>query len=243
MGKTSEVNIWESVIDGTMKKPKTLYSWPLLLAIVATAIVFSSRQSEAGTTLYICKDRGGSEHFTNVPEADNCVIYRTKRSSLFASVSGRRPSNSSTQYSSHINHFGNRYNVDPNLIKAVIRTESGFDRYAVSRQGAQGLMQLMPGTARELNVSDPFNPSQNIDGGTRYLRSLLDTFNGDLTLTLAAYNAGPTLVKRVRRVPRIPETITYVQRVLAYYQGYRGGDAMDTFYRSNIRVRGIVTVQ
>jgi soluble lytic murein transglycosylase-like protein len=106
------------------------------------------------------------------------------------------------------------------LIKAIIKAESGFDRYAVSSRGAQGLMQLMPATAKELKVFDPFNPEQNIDGGVRYLRSLLKMFNGNLVLSLAAYNAGPTLVKKTGGVPRINETRRYIKKVLAYYDQF-----------------------
>ena len=143
-------------------------------------------------------------------------------------------------YHEQIDKIGVRYQVDPNLIKAVIRAESSFNRYAVSSQGAKGLMQLMPETAREMKVDDPFNPNQNIEGGTRYLRTLMDTFNGNLTLTLAAYNAGPTLVKRVNRIPRIPETINYVKRVLSHYKGYSNGQPVRT--SSTIRVNKVVTI-
>jgi soluble lytic murein transglycosylase-like protein len=111
---------------------------------------------------------------------------------------------------------------------AVIKTESDFDQFALSKTGAQGLMQLMPETARELNVLNPFNPHENIDGGTRYLRRMLDLFDGNLRLSLAAYNAGPTLVGRLQKVPRIPETIRYVKKVLAHYKKYRGSVPQST---------------
>lgn len=109
--------------------------------------------------------------------------------------------------------------VDPSLIMAIIKTESNFDKNSISPKGAQGLMQLMPETARGLHVSDPLDPKQNIAGGTRYLRSLLDNYNGKLELSLAAYNAGPGNVKD--QIPNIPETKQYVSQVMGYYKKYR----------------------
>ncbi len=159
-----------------------------------------------------------------MPESGRCrSITMPKLGSM--SLSGSWPGYSRTSYKnvryhSHIDYWGKRYNIDPNLIKAIIRAESGFDPYAVSKRGAQGLMQLMPATAREMRVSDPFNPEQNIAGGVRYLRKLLKMFDGDLVLSLAAYNAGPNQVKRAGGVPRITETKQYIKRVLSYYDRY-----------------------
>lgn len=107
-----------------------------------------------------------------------------------------------------------RYALDPILVHAVAQAESGLDPAAVSPKGAMGLMQLMPATARDLGVTDPFDPIQSIDGGCRYLRAMLDRFDGDLRLALAAYNAGPNTVSATGRVPDFPETRSYVERVL-----------------------------
>ncbi len=113
-----------------------------------------------------------------------------------------------------------RARVDPLLVvKAVIKTESNFDPEAVSAKGALGLMQLMPATARELRVANPLDPLENVTGGTRYLRTLLDSYDGNVALSLAAYNAGPGRVKDA--IPNIPETRTYVARVLRHYASYR----------------------
>jgi len=117
-----------------------------------------------------------------------------------------------------VDTISRNYGVDPALVRAVIKTESNFNRWAVSNKGALGLMQLIPDTGRRYGVRDFFDPQQNVDGGVRYLRFLLDKFNGNLDLSLAAYNAGENLVERLGRVPPIPETTTYVHKVRAIYR-------------------------
>jgi len=112
-----------------------------------------------------------------------------------------------------------RHNVDPSLVRSVVKVESNFNPNAVSRKGAMGLMQLMPSTARSLNVSNPFDPQQNVDAGVRHLRRLLDSYGGDVRLSLAAYNAGSGAVARSAGVPRFRETQNYVRRITNLYSG------------------------
>ena len=112
-----------------------------------------------------------------------------------------------------------RHHVDPSLVRSVIKVESNFNPNAVSRKGAMGLMQLMPSTARSLNVSNPFDPAQNVDAGVRHLRSLLDNYRGNVPLSLAAYNAGEGAVARSAGVPKFRETQNYVRRITNLYNG------------------------
>ncbi|NIP38716.1 MAG: lytic transglycosylase domain-containing protein [Candidatus Dadabacteria bacterium] len=121
-----------------------------------------------------------------------------------------------------IKKSGIKYGVDPLLIKAVIKAESNFDPKAVSPKNAQGMMQLIPATAKDYGVADPFNASQNIEGGVKFLRDLIRFFKGDVDLVLAAYNAGPgTVMKYDNKVPPYPETQNYIKRVKKFYMNYR----------------------
>jgi len=125
-----------------------------------------------------------------------------------------------------------KHRVDPNLVRALVRVESNFNPSAVSRKGAMGLMQLMPATARQLNVSNPFSPQQNVDAGVQLLRRLLDNYGGNVPLALAAYNAGEGAVSRYRGVPRYAETQDYVRRISLLYNGQPNL----LFYTAPIRV-------
>src|SRR5262245_16615617 len=116
-----------------------------------------------------------------------------------------------------VDTIARNHGIDPALVRAVIKTESNFNRFAVSSKGALGLMQLIPSTGRRYGVRDFFDPQQNVDGGVRHLKFLLEKFNGNLDLSLAAYNAGENLVERLGRIPPIPETTDYVRKIRAIY--------------------------
>jgi soluble lytic murein transglycosylase len=177
--------------------------------------------------IYLYRDAQGALHFTNAPaDKGGQVVVKenirqkprvlTLRDAREAKVRGI----SLTPYDALIREIAERYEVEYALVKAVIKAESGFDRMAVSRAGAQGLMQLMPQTAAQHQVRDAFGARENIEGGVRHLRMLLDRYGGNIPLTLAAYNAGQTTVENAGGVPAIRETREYLARVLRYRLNY-----------------------
>jgi hypothetical protein len=137
-----------------------------------------------------------------------------------------------------IDQAASRHNVDPSLVRAVIKVESNFNPNAVSRKGAMGLMQLMPQTARQLKVTNPFDPQQNVDAGVRHLKMLMENYGGDVSLSLAAYNAGAGAVARSAGVPRFAETRNYVKRITQLYYGEaRDGRILGSPVRTPVRVK------
>jgi soluble lytic murein transglycosylase-like protein len=187
---------------------------PLILfsGILALGLVFPSLSSPE---IYKYVDGNGVLHLTNVP---NCKYNFVLKGGW---VPFSLDSADLEKYDPLIFRAAEKYSVDYALVKAVIRAESNFNPRAISKAGAKGLMQLMPETANTLRVNDPFHPEDNIEGGVRHLRYLLDLFQGNLHLVLAAYNAGEDAVFRYNDIPPYRETRTYVQRVLKYFQNYK----------------------
>ncbi len=207
---------------------RTFLTLRILLAILILPLISvgSGILTPLWADVYRYLDENGVVHFTNVPTDSKYQLflkeYHKDRSSQPSKGIGKTFSKTSQIdrtffLSDHIEEASQQYGVDPKLIQAVIHVESNFDPQAISPKGAQGLMQLMPQTARELQVLDPFSPRDNIVGGARYLRYLLDLFNQDVSLALAAYNAGPEKVNLYHGVPPYLETRTYVQKVLQIY--------------------------
>ena len=168
--------------------------------------------------LYQYVDETGALHFTNVPTDPQfrMIVPPAKDPVVSRSDKGKKKY-TPADFEGLVADRSQRHGMDPKLVSAVIQVESEFNPKAVSKKGARGLMQLMPETARDLGVTDPFDPAQNIDGGVRYLRYLLDYFAWDLDLALAAYNAGMNRVLRHMEVPPIVETRNYVRKVKATY--------------------------
>ena len=196
-----------------------------------TAMALSSQLSEpsasrSGDSIYRHVDRNGVIHFTNVPTSPRYKKMRGPRA--FTQL---QPKRLSPALHRTITQTSLAYRMSPALVRAVIEAESAYDPNAVSSKGAMGLMQLMPEMAWSLNVANPYDPKQNIAGGVRHLRYLLDRFGGNLELALAAYHAGETRVSRESRIPRISETQQYVRKVIRFYQSFsRDGGGSDRLY-------------
>jgi soluble lytic murein transglycosylase len=180
-----------------------------LVLFIILVIMLLPSLSVTKAAMYSYVDQFGRLHFTNVP-ADP----RYREDPRFDAI---RKTAVQGRYGQFIRTAAERYSLDPELIRAIIKVESSFNPFAVSEKGAMGLMQLMPETAKEMQVAAPFEARDNIMGGSRYLRKLLTLFEGDLRLGLAAYNAGPNKVLENGRIPKIPETKQYVEKVLREY--------------------------
>ncbi|HOD36352.1 MAG TPA: transglycosylase SLT domain-containing protein [Syntrophales bacterium] len=194
-----------------LKFMKPLIVTPFFFAV---AVALWASADVALADIYGFVDDEGVIHLTNVPTNPRYKVWIKEKRVLF------NLGPDYAKYDKVIEKAARKYDVDHALVKAVIKAESNFNSKAVSRKGAKGLMQLMPKTASSLRVSDCFHPEDNIDGGVRYLRYLMNVYDGNLPLTLAAYNAGEKAVARYRGIPPYAETKTYVRRVMRYYEEY-----------------------
>lgn len=217
-----------------------------MIALIVILLLAGLVAGDAGAEIYRSFAADGSVVYTNTPykKNDRLVMKNRSRATTPSPVQAQTQSalkNSSMKavalkapaasekplpvharkaaYSGLVEEKAKKHNVDPKLVKSVIHAESNWNHRAVSPKGAMGLMQLMPQTADLMGVNNPFDPEQNIEGGVKYLRYLLTKFQGNLTMAIAAYNAGPKTVERKGGVPAIPETVTYVQRVIGDYTG------------------------
>ncbi len=195
---------------------------PLTASIFALTVLTAA---PVQADVYAFMDAGGVVHFTNMPSDPRYAgmaraPYRVSNPKPVKT--SYRPAMNPDRYASLVEQAAREHRVDRALLQAMIATESGFDPHAVSPKGAVGLMQLMPETARRYGVRNPYDPADNIRGGAKYLRDLMQKFNNDLSLTLAAYNAGEeAIVQHGNRIPPYRETLDYVPRVLTLYREYQ----------------------
>jgi soluble lytic murein transglycosylase-like protein len=190
-------------------------SWKMALLLLSAGVC-----QAAESTIYAYTEQDGTVFLSNIPADGRYSILvgerqvPHRRTDTVAGLSLRR-----SLYSDIIDRVAGQYGLESELLHAVITVESGYNAMARSRKGAGGLMQLMPGTAKRYGVANAFDPEQNIDGGARYLRDQIRRFNGDLSLVLAAYNAGENAVARNNnRIPQYRETLEYVPKVLSHYR-------------------------
>ena len=232
-------------VRSTISRAHTLVTFGVRNAAVALALAVMSSAATflapthfvpaARADIYQWVDAEGVTHYTNVRPRGvrNVRVVVTgghdgpdRRSAVRDRVPARdRSPDRYSRFDGHIREAARLYQLPEAFIRAVMRVESDFDPNVVSRVGAMGLMQLMPGTAAGMGVRDPFDARENILGGVRYLRLLANGFNGDLVLTIAAYNAGEGAVMRYGGVPPYDETRRYVQNVLRYYYAFRAAEA------------------
>jgi len=198
------------------------------MLVMAAAALGVAAAAPAMADIYSYKDEKGIVHFTNIKGLDSRyrLVRKEDGSPIVPSYAPTRvfmPSQADIdRYSNIIQTAAKAYGVEASLVHAVISAESGYDRYAVSRTGAMGLMQLMPDTARRYGVQNMMDPTENIHGGVRYLADLIGMFKGRLDLAIAAYNAGENAVIRAgHKVPNYAETRHYVPKVLGFYKNFQ----------------------
>ena len=202
--------------------------------LMFAALLPCSLAHSAGGDIYWFTDENGVVHFSNVPTDKRYVPFitsggRSAKKTISARGAKRSQGAVKTQYGPAIEEIARTYALESALIHAVVTVESAYNPTAISKKGAAGLMQLMPETAQRYGVADRFDPVQNLHGGARYLNDLLKMFNGNLSLTLAAYNAGENnVIKYGHQIPPFQETRNYVPRVLDLYRKYQAAKKVGT---------------
>jgi hypothetical protein len=210
------------IIDTMLfKLPSYLSGAKLFLTAVIISVLIVSNSANADIYRYV--DDDDIVHFTDAPTDKRFKVFMRdlKKDKELRTKLKYASSVNPAEYEQLIKTCSDKYGVNSCLVKAVINAESGYNPNAVSSKGASGLMQLMPDTAKSLKVADRFNPKDNVEGGVKYLRFLLDTFKGDISLAVAAYNAGLNKVAKYGGIPPYNETRTYVSRVLSYMKSYQ----------------------
>jgi soluble lytic murein transglycosylase-like protein len=197
-----------------MKTPVRLKTCAGFLA--AIFVMFLTATS-GWADIYTYIDKNGVIHFTNTPTSGRYRVYMKEPPKKTAAPRGIN------RYDAFIKSAARQHGVAFALVKSIIKVESNFNPKAVSHKGALGLMQIMPENVKDLKIKNPFDPMENIMGGARYFKRMLDRFNGKLSLALAAYNAGPEAVKQYQDIPPYAETENYVKKVLKYYYLYKKG--------------------
>lgn len=199
-----------------MRRTSYLSGFTVLIALILAAL-----GSPQAAEIYHYVTPDGTAVYTNWPPLNSPTKKQSPFYTEVTPVNDPKRGNSSVNlpqnYSSLIRKVSSDYGLDPNLIQAIIQVESNFDPKAISPKGAMGIMQLMPETVRLNKVTDPFNPEENLNGGARHVRYLLDTYDNNLDLVLAAYNAGEGVVNRYGSIPPYPETIDYVTKVKSLF--------------------------
>lgn len=209
-------------MEGMLSRPKS-YVVAAILCLAALLLFAPLTLRCADADIYRYVDEDDIVHFTDAPTDKRFKVFLRdlKKDKQLRTKLKYAASVNPAEFEQLIRTCSDKYGVSSSLIKAVIHAESGYNPNAVSSKGASGLMQLMPATAKSLKVADRFNPKDNVEGGVKYLRFLLDTFNGDVSLAVAAYNAGLSRVAKYGGIPPYNETRTYVNRVLSYMKSYQ----------------------
>ena len=204
---------------------RSIFRRAVVVCLAVSCVAVSALYAPvSNANIYSFRDENGITHFSNMPHLDRRykLVYRIPAAGQYRPNAWSSNGPSTVDFSRlvpMINDAARAHGLDPKLVHAVIRAESGYNASAVSSKGAIGLMQLIPATALRYGVQDSYDPGQNIQGGARYLRDLLKMFNGNLELAIAGYNAGENAVIRAgNRIPPYPETMAYVPKVLSFYR-------------------------